>query len=121
MTNDITQGNITNWLEEEAKSTSEGKVYTKLPTVQFVENKIVTLTVDFSKPFEKWTGDSRGRSGQVTKAIIPCTQDGQIKNWWLNIKNPIYAEIIRKGREGKTEFKIIQIGTQATTQYKMVE
>jgi hypothetical protein len=45
------------------------------------------LTIGFDKAFEKWTGDSRGRSGQVTKAIIPCLQDGQLKNWWLNVKN----------------------------------
>ena len=121
MTNETEQNNITNWLDEEIKNTNEGKVYEKLPTVQFIENKIVNLTIDFSKPFDKWTGDSRGRTGQVTKAIIHCMQDNQLKVWWLNVKNPTYSEICKRGKSGQREFKIIQIGQQATTQYKIVE
>ena len=121
MTNETQQGNITNWLDQEIQNTSEGKVYEKLPTVQFVENKIINLTIGFDKAFEKWTGDSRGRSGQVTKVIIPCLQDGQLKNWWLNVKNPAYAEVIKRGKAGQKEFKILQVGNQQTTQYKIVE
>lgn len=121
MTNETEQGNITNWLDEEIQHTTNGTVYTKLPTVQFVENKIIVLDIGFDKPFEKWTGDSRGRTGQVTKAIIPCLQDGQLKNWWLNIKNPTYSEIIKRGKAGQRTFKLLQVGTQATTQYKIVD
>jgi hypothetical protein len=121
MTNETEQNNITNWLDNEIAATSEGKVYEKLPTVQFVENKIITLEIGFDKQFEKWTGESRGRNGQVTKAIIPCLQDGQLKNWWLNVKNPAYSELIKKGRAGQRVFKVLQVGSQQTTQYKFVE
>jgi len=118
------QENITNWLDAElaaTKSTNEGKTFEKLPTVLFTENKIATLEISFDKPFEKWTGESRGRPGQVTKAIISCLQDGVLKNWWLNIKNPCYAEVIKRGRDGQRTFKVLQVGTLDKTMYKIID
>jgi hypothetical protein len=37
------------------------------------------------------------------------------------VKNPIYAQIIKKGAEGQTEFKVLQTGNKQTTKYTLVE
>lgn len=122
-TNEIKEQQIeqTNWIDEEVKNLGESKTFEKIPSVVFVENKTTKLEIDFSKPFEKWSGANSTNSGDVTKAIIPCIQDGVLKNWWLNVKNPVYGEIIRKAKTGVREFTIIQIGSKQSTQYKIIE
>jgi hypothetical protein len=109
--------NMNNWLDQEVAEINAGGV-DKVPTLKFEENKIVEFEVDFTNPFQKWTG-TQGR-GDITKAIIPCTENGVKKNLWLNVKNPLYGELVTKGKEGQKMFKVIQIGNQAKTVYKMV-
>ena len=104
------QTKTTNWLELEAESfanTFEGE---KLPALKFVEeSKIEEIDVDFTKPFNKYSGkDLSGKN--VTKAIIPVTHEGAKKIWWLNKKNPVYQQIIKAGKAGQTKFKIIKKG-----------
>lgn len=120
--NEIPQQDVpntqTNWLEEEASNVgmnTEGGE--RLPTLKFEENKIVEFTVDFSNPFGTWIDSDKN----VTKAIIPVTHKGEKKNLWLNKKNPLYAELVHKGREGQTTFKVIQVGNQSNTKYNLVE
>lgn len=112
---------LNSWLDEEAKNVASTSPGEKMPSMKFEENKIVEFTVDFSVPFQKWTGDAG--KGEVMKAIIPCvdSRDKVKKNLWLNVKNPLYSELIQRGTKGQTVFKVIQIGQQANTQYKLVE
>ena len=109
--------NMSNWLEQEAAQIQTGGA-DRVPSLKFEENKIVEFGVDFTNPFQKWTG-TQGR-GEITKAIIPCIENGVKKNLWLNVKNPLYCELVTKGKEGQTIFKVIQIGKQAETVYKLV-
>lgn len=111
------QTNTTDWLakEEETFKQSQTKEYEKLPPLKLVQDDIAEFDIDFSKPFEKW----EDTENKVMKAIIPCMQNNQKCLWWLNIKNPVYKEIIRSGREGKTHFKILQTGTKKETKYKI--
>ena len=37
------------------------------------------------------------------------------------MKNPVYGDIIKKGAEGQTTFKVMQTGTQDKTKYNLVE
>ena len=112
-----TQTTSTDWLakEEETFTQSKPKDYEELPSIQLVQDDIVEIDIDFSKPFQKW----HDVKNDVMKAIIPVTQDTKRRLWWLNIKNPVYAEIIRAGRTGQTHFKILQIGTAKLTKYKL--
>jgi len=73
------------------------------------------MTIDFSKKFDKWSDDD------VVKKIIPVKVGEVELVWWLNVKNPIYGEIIKKGVEGQTVFKVMQTGTQSNTKYNLVE
>lgn len=75
------------------------------------------MTVDFSKPFEKW----KDADNDAIKKIIPVKVGEAELVWWLNIKNPIYHKIIEKGSEGQTVFKVLQTGSKKTTKYILVE
>ena len=108
----------TNWREEEAKLITTHSNYEQLPSLKLTPNVVTEITIDFSKPFEKWIGQDQ-KGNPVTKKIIPCTVNGIKMNWWVNVKNPIYSEIIRA--TGQTTFKILQTGTQANTKYVLVK
>lgn len=115
---DIEQADL-NWLENEATNVQQQTDYEDIPSMKFVEKKIIEVVVDFAKPFEKWTGEQSGKS--VTKAIIPVMYQGQKRNWWLNVRNPVYRELILAGAKGQSIFKILQTGSQAGTRYSIVE
>ena len=116
MTEQTTITNTANWLDEEIKNTHSGSITgERLPTLKLEPNKITKFTIDFSNPFNKWS------DGKITKAIIPVTHKGERKNIWINIKNPLYGQIIQKGKTGQTEFAISTTGTQSETRYTIVE
>lgn len=125
MNEQIPEESKTNWLDDEYNSIPAGGDYEKKPTPQFEENKITRMKIDASKKFEKW----KDAENNKTKAIIPCKSvvDGQIKdcNWWLNIKNPAYREVVRKCREAadKTavEVAVLQTGSKQNTKYTLVK
>lgn len=107
------------WLDKELENSQTLPAGERLPALKLEVGKLTTFTVDFSNPFNKWTGES-GKS-KVTKAIIPVTHKGEKRNLWLNVKNPLYAEICRRGKAGQTEFRVSTTGTQADTRYTIVE
>lgn len=113
-----TQTNTTNWLELEAEELDKQTNFEgeKLPALKFEENKVVEFSVDFSNPF----GEYNDIENKSVKAIINVTHNGEKKILWLNKKNPLYKELIHAGRDGKTEFKVIQVGTQKNTKYNLV-
>jgi len=112
------QTNTDNWLDKEeqtfAKKNSE--TFEQLPSLKLSPEKDVIIEVDFSKPFHKWTDDSDAKK-VVIKAIIPVLVDNVKHNWWLNIKNPAYPELIRSAKKGIKKFNIHQEGRLSKTQY----
>ncbi|NCD05882.1 MAG: hypothetical protein EOL97_07160 [Spirochaetia bacterium] len=110
-----------NWLQDEIDKIKENSTteYENIPSLKLQENVITEITIDFSKPFEKWTGEQNGKT--ITKKIIPCTVNGVRMNWWLNVQNPIYSEILKLGNLGITNVKILQTGNQGNTKYLIVK
>jgi len=109
----------TNWLDDEAKTFAQHTDYEELPSLKLTPNVVTEIAIDFSKPFEKWTGDNNGQP--VTKKIIPVTVNGTKMNWWLNVKNPVYKEVIVVGTAGQKSIKVMQTGTQKNTKYILVK
>jgi len=107
------------WLDEEAKQLTTRTNYEELPSLKLVPNVVTELTIDFSKPFDKWIGDNSGK--MVTKRIIPIVLNGIRMVWWLNVQNPIYREVIALGQKGESKMKVLQTGTQANTRYVSVK
>ena len=107
------------WLDEEAKQFANTTTFEELPSLKLQPNVIAELTIDFSKPFQEWKGEQGDKT--ITKKIVPVTLAGQRLNWWLNVKNPVYKELIHAGQSGTTQFKVLQTGTQANTKYVLVK
>jgi len=108
-----------NWLSEEAKTLTTHTDYEELPSLKLTPNVVTEITIDFSKPFEKWDGENNGKP--VTKKIIPVSVNGVKMNWWLNVKNPVYKEVITAGTNNQTTIKVLQTGTQQNTKYVLVK
>lgn len=106
-----------NWLAKEIEE-NKGQAFDgeKLPALKLEENKITEIEIDFSKPFDKWTADDG-----VIKKIVPVTVNNEKFVWWVNVKNPIYSQILQKGEAGISKFKVLQTGTQQNTRYTIVE
>ena len=115
-----------NWLDEEAKSVdAQGDFGPKLPSPMFEDGKITIMNLNATKEFQKWTDPETKK----TKAIISCTSDvdgkAQKCNWWVNLRNPIYKEIIHRCKDAKDKsgvlVKILQSGTQDKTRYTLIK
>ena len=109
-------------LSKEAATFTDKKsneTYEQLPSLKLVSDKDIEIDVDFSKPFHKWTDDSDIKK-PIMKAIIPITSAGVKMNLWLNIKNPLYPQLINAGRNGQTHFKIHTEGKMKDTKYSIV-
>jgi len=108
----------TNWLIkefEELKTTSFDE--DRAPSLKLEENKITEMTIDFSKPFEKWVDQETG----TIKKIVPVEVKGSKFVWWLNTRNPVYNKIILQGKDGQKVFKVLQTGSKQNTKYTLVE
>jgi hypothetical protein len=115
------QNNTTNWLEVEAGTLNTNTNFEKLPALKFPEeNKVESIVIDFSKPFDKYTDTSNPKKS-VVKAIIPVVHNGIKEVWWLNKKNPTYKQIIDAGKKGTTTFNITRTGTQDKTKYNILK
>ena len=109
----------TNWLQEELANQPKTKDYEELPSLKLTPNVSTEITVDISKPFQSWTGEQKGKP--LTKKIIPVTVNGTKLNWWLNVKNPMYKQLLELCTAGTLTCKVMQVGTQAETQYLLVK
>lgn len=109
----------TNWLEDEAKTLTQHTDYEELPSLKLTPNVVTEITIDFSKPFDKWEGEANGKP--VIKKIIPVSVNGTRMNWWLNVKNPVYKDVIVAGTNGQSVIKVLQTGTQQNTKYVIVK
>ncbi len=105
------------WLDEEQeKLKAESPTETYPEALKLLPNIITKISIDFSVPFKNWTD----RDGKV-KAIIPITEKGIIKTFWLNKKNPLYHQLIEAGRKGQKDFAILQSGDKKETKYSIIK
>ena len=108
----------TDWLTEELKETKTTAFdEDRAPALKLEENKITEMTIDFTKPFEKWIDQESG----VVKKIMPVEVKEQKFVWWINTRNPIYHKIIELGTTGQKVFKILQTGNKQNTKYTLVD
>lgn len=112
------QTNTDTWLDKEiATFNTTDKQFEQLPSLKLVKDTITEFDVDFSVPFNKWNDETNN----TLKAIIPVTSAGVKMNFWLNVKNPLYAEIVKAGKTGQTHFKVLQTGSLKATKYTILK
>ena len=113
---------LENWLDQEEQDLKQNDGnYEKLPSLVLEENKVTAVIVDASRPFEKWN-DTVNKS---IKAKVPVLQNGEKKIFWLNIKNPLYKDLVHECRESKNKelvlVKIFRTGTKTSTRYSLIK
>lgn len=110
-----------NWLKEEAQKLTQPTEYEQLPPLKLVPNVIAEFSVDVSKPWNDWREKDEKGVVITHKKIIPVVCNGTRLAWWVNVKNPIYREIVNATLNGQTQFKIMQTGTKKETRYNIVK
>ena len=112
----MTQTNIT-WLEiEDNNLQAAKKTFETLEPLKLEDGKLTKFIVEVTdKPFENYIVDG------TTKKIIPVIHDGKKKNLWLNVKNPLYSDLIKQLKEGKREFTVFTTGKGKETRYSLVQ
>lgn len=107
-----------NWLvDEEQEIKNNQPKFDDTPPMIIEEGKITEFDIDFSKPFEKWEDKEK----KLFKAKIPVVHNNQKKLFWLNCRNPLYSDLIKMGREGKSHIKITRTGQQKDTRYILLD
>lgn len=116
---ETTQTETTDWLNDEVTKLDKAKKeISDLPEGLVLKaGTLVEIEIDFSNKFEEWYDEENG----TMKSLIPAMQNGVKKTWWLNKKNPVYADVIRRGRDKQTKFKISTTGEKKQTRYAIVE
>ena len=104
------------WIDEELTAFSEKDKIANVAFLKFENNKILTLTIDFTNKFEK-----KLDKFDELKAHIPVKDSGIDKIWTLNTANPFYRELLNASKSGKTVFKIVKTGNGQDTRYSIVE
>lgn len=87
------------------------------PALKLEENKITEMVIDFSAPFQKW----EDKENETVKKIIPVRVGAVDFVWWLNVKNPVYHQIVELGVLGKNKIKVLQTGSKQNTKYTILE
>jgi formyltetrahydrofolate hydrolase len=114
----VEQTKVPEWILEENAKIEASEQIERLPVLKFEEKKITQFKVDFSNKFEEFP--DKFKEGGI-RVKIPVEQKGVKMVLFVNKKNPIYWDILRKAKKGVTEFKIIQTGTKKETKYSIVE
>lgn len=118
MTNEQTNKQIPDWLKLENQVLQENKpTLDDREALKFTEGEIVSFEIDFSEPFDKWIDPDEEK---VIKKIIPVIHNDIEKVLWINVRNPLYSELVEKGVEGITKFSVLQTGTKQKTRYSLV-
>jgi hypothetical protein len=111
------QTQTSDWLKQEYDSVLETEfVGEKLESLKIEENRVTCFEVDLTEPF----GEYVDPINDVIKKIIKVNHEGTKKNFWINVKNPVYSQIVKQCYEGDVAFKIMRTGQQAETRYHLI-
>ena len=113
----------TAWIEEEQNSlgTQEETIFEKRESLKLEENKVVEITVDFTRKWDEWL--DKTVEPPKKKAIIRVLHEGVVKNFWLSKRNPLYRELLEIGKasNGTAIVKIMRVGQAKATKYLLVK
>lgn len=101
-------------LDEIGNAEFEGE---RLPALKFEEGKITEFEVDTTTEFQKWIDPN----DQTVKKIMPVSKDGERFVVWLNVRNPLYRQILEKLKEGQNKMRVLRTGQRENTRYTLVK
>ena len=105
------------WMKQELEELEKNKPEGEYPeALQLEEGKVTEFEIEFGKEFEKWESEDG-----IIKKIIPVVHGGQQKVLWVNVKNPLYRQLIEAGSTGQRTFKVMRTGQKKATRYTLVK
>lgn len=108
---------MNNWLQDELNEMNTETIKDRKEALKIEENQIVEIEIDFSKEWEKYIDNEN----KVTKKIIPIIYNGLERVFFLNVKNPLYKDLLLAGNLGQTKFKIMRTGQGKNTKYIIIK
>lgn len=102
-----------NQMEEERKALREEKDYKDFLVLGRGEHSL-----EFLKPQEK-PREIMGKFNKKQK-VFRVKYQGEEKDWPVNIRNPVYYELLMMLKAGKTQIKILVSGEQETKRYEIL-
>lgn len=118
--------NLKDWISEELDNTRQTESdYEERPSLKLQEGIVTEIEVNLGLKPNEWVGEDD--SGQpIKKAILPINQEenGTVikKYWWLNKRNPIYRQILEKGKDDPNpKIKVLRTGQRKNTKYVLVK
>ena len=120
---EITEQKSKEWIKEELAEMQQSFDGVALESFKPRENTQETVQVDISEPWRKWIHPEDG----IVKKIIPVVHEETEKNWWVNVKNPIYKKVLEKADEAQKAgqknviIKILRTGQMKNTRYVLIK
>jgi hypothetical protein len=115
--NDKEQISMEDYVQEELEKTKTPLSIDRLPTLKLETGKITSFEVVVDSPFGEYVDNKQNK----IKKIIPVMSKGVKHNLWLNVKNPLYRQILEKLAKGETKMYVSTIGSQDSTRYELQE
>lgn len=104
------------WDEELAVIEQTPENFEKKEALKLESGKITKFTIDLSTTVKEWTAEDG-----TLKKIIPVLFKGEKRVIFLNVKNPLYAQIKDKIRNKQLDIAVSTTGTAKQTRYAIVE
>jgi hypothetical protein len=104
------------WLGEELSKIEHDKCINDLPALKMEEGVIYEFEVVADKPFDNYIATD----GMIKKKI-PVIHLGVKKLLWLNVRNPLYGQMVKQLVAGNKMFKVVRSGKEKNTRYSMVK
>jgi hypothetical protein len=108
------------WINKELDAYNKNDEIAKIAFLKFENNKIVSLKIDFSAPFEKKLDKFEELKAWIPVKVLKEENVYEEMFWTLNTANPFYRELLNAGNSGQTNFKIIKTGQGQDTRYAVV-
>ena len=106
----------TTWEQELAKPKSQSENFDQTGAMKLESGKTTKFTLDLSRTIKEWTADD----GTIKK-IIPVTFKGEPKVLFVNVKNPLYSQLLERVKAGKLEVSVSTTGSAKQTRYSIME
>ena len=110
------QTNIQDWVKQELETTKPNQTYDKIPALKLEDGTITSFEVLTEIPPGIYTSEE----GTI-KRILAIMHKGERKNLWLNVKNPLYRDILMQLDSGNKKFTVSTTGKQKETRYTLVK
>ena len=111
------------WIQEELATIKEAKKdYVEKPSLKLEEDKITEFSVDFNEKFDSWIDPQDNTVKKIIPVMAKNAEGKEVEhNLWINVRNPLYRQLLDDGSKGITQFKVHRTGQKKNTRYNLIK